>query len=987
MNRTPKAIPLKTFLTRLIWLCILPLLLLAAWLAYESIGDDQAQRDMAARNLAHNFAATVDQGLDARIRALNMLALSPLLDDPTRWGGLYREAQGFQENFHSHVILAEVAPPMQMLFNTRVPFGSPLPPLPRPKGHAAAPLALATGKPAVGDSFLGPVANKTLVAIAVPVLRQGSVSHLLLTTLEASQFQKRLDEFALPPGWAITLQDGRGDTIARRAPAGFDATRDVDLDGRFQISSRVSAWTVVLEIPRRVQQATLFQTVLALSLGLLAATLTGVLGGLAASRRLARAVTALSGEPVDAGPIPEIAEISAARHRLDAAAAGLRVSEERFRRLFNDAPLPMAQIGPDGSILAQNARIQQVFGYTPADLPGVDDWWRLAYPDPGYRARALQAWSAAVARASAQGGDIAPGEYRIHCKEGEERIVQISGSLNQDGILVTFLDVTDRRVAEERLQLWANSFEQAELGLVLSDARSNTILSVNPAFARERGYQREEMVGMSIIDIFPPDRLADVRHLMDALNTATHGVFESEHRCKDGRNFPVLLDITVLRDDQGRPKNRIAYALDLTEHKRAERELRDLQASALDRQQRGRLAALNQMQDANTAREKAEAALAALSESEQRLQLFIEHAPASLAMFDRDMRYLAVSQRWLDDYALGDRNIIGLSHYEVFPEIPERWKLIHQRGLAGEVIRCDEDHFRRQDGSDNWLRWEIRPWNTARGSIGGIVVFSEDITRLTLANREIIRLNAGLELRVSERTAELASANRELESFAYAVSHDLRAPLRAMSGFSLALMEDYGHQLTGDAKAYLDQISLASRKMGELIDGLLTLSRSTRGELQRAPVDLSAMARRLLAQFAREEPSRRVNIDIAENLIARGDARMLEAVLTNLLGNAWKYSARVSEARLRVYAEDRAGRRWFCVADNGAGFDIAHAQRLFQPFQRLHRQEEFPGIGIGLATVQRIVHRHGGEIEARGEPGKGAVFCFTLSGVANGDGD
>ncbi len=249
---------------------------------------------------------------------------------------------------------------------------------------------------------------------------------------------------------------------------------------------------------------------------------------------------------------------------------------------------------------------------------------------------------------------------------------------------------------------------------------------------------------------------------------------------------------------------------------------------------------------------------------------------------------------------------------------------------------------------------------------------------------ELRRLNASLERRVAERTAELSAANRELDSFAYAVSHDLRAPLRAMSGFAQALVEDFAGQLGGEARTYLEQIALASRRMGELIDGLLTLSRSTRGGMNHDLIDLSGMARRLLADLARGEPDRTVAWEVADCLEARGDARMLEVVLSNLLGNAWKYTARTAAPRLRVYAEARGGGHWFCVADNGAGFDMAHAARLFQPFQRLHRQEEFPGMGIGLATVQRIVHRHGGRIEAHGEPGRGAVFSFTL-GEAPGE--
>ncbi len=191
-------------------------------------------------------------------------------------------------------------------------------------------------------------------------------------------------------------------------------------------------------------------------------------------------------------------------------------------------------------------------------------------------------------------------------------------------------------------------------------------------------------------------------------------------------------------------------------------------------------------------------------------------------------------------------------------------------------------------------------------------------------------------------------------------------------------MEDYGPKLSGEARDFLDQITLASRHMGELIDGLLRLSRSTRGELLWEEVDLSAQAERILAEHAKAEPSRPVTWTVESGLIARCDSRLIEVVLTNLLDNAWKYTRGTAAPTIRFYAEHSGDKQTYCVSDNGAGFDMRHAAKLFQPFQRLHRQDEFPGIGIGLATVQRIVHRHGGRIQATAAPRKGAVFSFSL---------
>lgn len=302
----------------------------------------------------------------------------------------------------------------------------------------------------------------------------------------------------------------------------------------------------------------------------------------------------------------------------------------------------------------------------------------------------------------------------------------------------------------------------------------------------------------------------------------------------------------------------------------------------------------------------------------------------------------------------------------------------------GESIKQSETQLISKDGNRINVSVTVSTIRDTDGRVVGVSEIARDITERKQAEREIRRLNTDLERRVIERTVELTAVNRELDSFAYAVSHDLRAPLRAMSGFSRALMEDYSDRLTGESKEYLEQIDLASRKMNDLIDGLLTLSRGIRGELRHDIVDISMLSDRLLAQLADNDPERPVAVQVESGLLAYGDARMIEVVMTNLLSNAWKYTAHTTAPNIRIYACERDGVRRFCVADNGAGFDMAHANRLFQPFQRLHRQEEFPGIGIGLATVQRIVHRHGGTIEAQGEPGKGAVFCFTLSAMLPG---
>ncbi len=221
----------------------------------------------------------------------------------------------------------------------------------------------------------------------------------------------------------------------------------------------------------------------------------------------------------------------------------------------------------------------------------------------------------------------------------------------------------------------------------------------------------------------------------------------------------------------------------------------------------------------------------------------------------------------------------------------------------------------------------------------------------------------------------LAAVNQELESFAYSVSHDLRAPLRAIEGFSQALLEDCLDQLDDQGRDYLQRVSAEARRMAQLIDDLLILSRVTRAEMHHEQVDLSALAAGIVARLREAEPDRQAEIQIAEGLIARGDANLLGQVLENLLGNAWKFTSKCERADIHLGQEDGA----FFVRDNGAGFDMRYADKLFTPFQRLHAMTEFPGTGVGLSTVQRIVARHGGRVWCASEPGQGTTFYFTLA--------
>jgi hypothetical protein len=372
--------------------------------------------------------------------------------------------------------------------------------------------------------------------------------------------------------------------------------------------------------------------------------------------------------------------------------------------------------------------------------------------------------------------------------------------------------------------------------------------------------------------------------------------------------------------------------------------------------------------------------VAELRESEERYRAVVEQATEGIVLVDVDTRrVLEANPAYQALLGYAPQEVASLTLYDLVPYSREAMDCYVGRVLERGSYVSGERRHRRKDGS--LVDVEVRANTISYGGREAMCIVVRDITERKKAEEEIRKLHEELEERVRSRTAQLQTANEELEAFGYSVSHDLRAPLRSMAGFSQMLLEDYEHELDEVGKDYLRRIQAASGRMGDLIDNLLYLSRVSRQEMRHERVDLSTLARRVVEDLRCGEPGRSVQFVVGDGLSATGDPGLLKVALENLLGNAWKFTSNEPLARIEFGILERRDRLVYYVRDNGVGFDEAYADKLFYPFQRLHGADQFEGTGIGLATVARIVRRHGGSLWAEGEVRRGATFYFTLCDV------
>lgn len=506
-----------------------------------------------------------------------------------------------------------------------------------------------------------------------------------------------------------------------------------------------------------------------------------------------------------------------------------------------------------------------------------------------------------------------------------------------------------RRDSTPGEEYFAAAFEFAPIGMALLDLQSRAV-RVNHALCDMLGYTAQEQAGLGNEQVAHPDDVEeDFR--MRALMLA--GAFPSYQRDKryihrSGRLVWTHISCSLVHDDRGQPANFLLQVLDITDRQHAQARLR---------------------------------------ESEERFRDTFEQAALGIVHIGIDGRMQRVNGSFCRMLGATREELVGRPAPDVTADRGEGTREQVRALLAGEIPSYSVRRLLvRKSGDVFAVRASVTLVRPASGE-PYVISIIEDLTqheldqeRIREQAEQLARANNELEARIRERTAALEESNRQLRAFAYSLAHDLRAPLASTDGFARQLEILLGEQLDERGRHYLQRIRAGAQSMSDLTDALLSLANLSQEPLQHGPVDLSAIARTWVAHARERDGTRRVQVEIADTPRVHGDARLLAALLGNLLDNAWKFSSRVEDARIAFGAQPGPDGVEFFVTDNGAGFDAQYAGKLFHPFQRLHAAHEFRGTGMGLAIAQMIAQRHGGRVWAQARVGEGATFRFTLAG-------
>lgn len=528
--------------------------------------------------------------------------------------------------------------------------------------------------------------------------------------------------------------------------------------------------------------------------------------------------------------------------------------------------------------------------------------------------------------------------------EQNSEIVSLLNSIGTQLVRVVERTVAEKelRESEARFRIIANA---APIPLVISSLAGGEVLYANEASTVIHGISVDEFIGQKAPDLYenPQDRQKLIAELQE------HGsVRNFELKVRRASDNEVFWASTTIHPIEFEGQGALfSTFLDVTEIKKAHQ---------------------------------------SLIESEQRFRSTFEQAAVGVAHVSLEGQFMRINQRFADIIGYSKEDVLSLTFQEItHPDDLEADLKYVRQVIEGKINNYSiEKRYFHRDQSIVWINLTVSAVYDEINQPKYLIAVVEDITNRKQMELEIRALNEDLEQRVRERTAHLSAVNKELEAFSYSVSHDLRAPLRAVDGFSQALLEDYHDVLDDFGKRYLDLLRKESQRMGRLIDDLIDLSRLTRADLKYERLSLSSMVQTLADELKQTYPNREAEFVIEKDLCDCGDPRLIQIALDNLVGNAWKYSSKETKVIIEFGQILNNGAPEYFIRDNGVGFDMAYVHKLFGAFQRLHAMNEFEGTGIGLATVQRVVHRHGGTIRAEGELDKGATFYFTL-GEANCD--
>ena len=516
---------------------------------------------------------------------------------------------------------------------------------------------------------------------------------------------------------------------------------------------------------------------------------------------------------------------------------------------------------------------------------------------------------------------------------------------------VILRDVTERKQAEEYLRRFELLSEHSRDIILFIDRENVRILEANAAAMQAYGYSRDELLALTIWDL----RASHTQNLTaEQLAQADAGgvLFETVHRRKDGTTFPV--EVSSQGATIGGVRSLISIVRDITERKETEKALQ---------------AAHDELEL------RVQERTAALSEANALLQALMDNMPDHIYFKDLQSHFIRNSRSQANLLGLKDpAEVVGKTDFDFFPHAAKAYAEEQEVMRSGKPLVDFEEWVVWPDGREMWVSTTKVPLRNAEGQTIGIFGISHDITERKHTEQAIRQLNVDLE----NQAAQLQAANKELEAFSYSVSHDLRAPLRAIDGYTRILVEDYEAALDAEGKRICGIISAEARRMGQLIDDLLAFSRLGRKQMFSSKIDMRALVDSVFADLVKEQGRERIDFQMAKLPSIKGDLSLLRQVWVNLLSNAIKFTSKKERAVIEVGCRHSKDENIYYVRDNGAGFDMEYADKLFGVFQRLHGESEFEGTGVGLAIVQRIIRRHGGRVWAEGEVDKGATFYFAL---------